>query len=748
MIRTVIIQPPLVQLNTPYPSGAYLSAFFKDFFSQEHIEGTTHWLDLSTELFHKIFCKDGLSLIFEQSENEALKLAQKMENQGDENSAFQLRRYVSESQNWSNWIDTIVSIVCPQSNSGREYVHEFVRSAHAPRGLRMENHLANLGRDVTADDSQILASLALADLADYVTAVYDKNFSLIRYAESLAVSAATFKQAESAIDSPILKNFFLPLLQEKISTLYPEKAQKTNEINLFCITIPFPGCFVSALATASYIRKTIPNALISFGGGYVNTELRNIQEKKIFDYCHVISYDKGYGSYMNLFKENFKLNGKQLYKIKYLFNDSIIEPLHESKAFAAAENQFVRSIIPDFSQIDFTRSPRLADDNNPMHRIWNDGAWIKAFMAYGCYWHRCAFCDTSLDYVNNYCATPIQKLYQGLSEQAQKAGVFGIHFVDEACPPAGLTQFALLNAASKNRHLTFWGNVRFEKTFTRDAADLLSYGGLTAVSAGIEIATSNGLLNINKGTDMENIVSACCAFKEAGILVHSYMIFGFWNQTEQDLMDSMETLRQLFAAGLLDSAFWHKFSLTLHSTVYREWLEGKHKDLIPLPAAKNQFAENALNFKGEEKSQKYSGPLNAALEAWMHGQKLNKPCQTWFPFKMPAPKIKSDFIDSLIQKYEQKRDLAFSQKPLPQSKFMWIGGKIILLPSKTAPQLCWSYMGDILYADVSPQNAQAICSLLNQMSPQNSGAQEYQQICKILPAKLFLQLRGKGLCRI
>ena len=247
---------------------------------------------------------------------------------------------------------------------------------------------------------------------------------------------------------------------------------------------------------------------------------------------------------------------------------------------------------------------------------------------------------------------------------------------------------------------------------------------------------------------MENIVSACCAFKEAGILVHSYMIFGFWNQTEQDLMDSMETLRQLFAAGLLDSAFWHKFSLTLHSTVYREWLEGKHKDLIPLPAAKNQFAENALNFKGEEKSQKYSGPLNAALEAWMHGQKLNKPCQTWFPFKMPAPKIKSDFIDSLIQKYEQKRDLAFSQKPLPQSKFMWIGGKIILLPSKTAPQLCWSYMGDILYADVSQQNAQAICSLLNQMSPQNSGAQEYQQICKILPAKLFLQLRGKGLCRI
>lgn len=715
---------------------------------EKHIEGSVQWLDLSTELFHRIFCKAGLSLIFEQTEKTALQMAQNMESQGDDNSAFQLRRYVSESQNWANWIDIIVSIVCPEKNSGREHVHEFVRSAHAPRGLRMENHLANLGRDVTVDDSQILASLALADLADYISAVYDNNFSLIRYAESLAVSTATFIQAENAINSPILKNFFVPLLQEKLSSVFSEKPQKSEDVNLFCITIPFPGCFVPALAAASHIRKTIPNSLIAFGGGYVNTELRNLHEKKIFNYCHFISYDKGYGSYLNLLDQNFNLNGQQFYKLKYLYNDALIEPIQESATFQAAENQYVRSIIPDFSQIDFTRSPRLADDNNPMHRIWNDGAWIKAFMAYGCYWHRCAFCDTSLDYVNNYCATPIQKLYQGLSEQAQKAGVFGIHFVDEACPPAGLAQFAMLNAASKQRKLTFWGNVRFEKTFTRDAADLLSYGGLTAVSAGIEIATSNGLLNINKGTDIENIVSACCAFKEAGILIHSYMIFGFWNQTEQDLIDSMETLRQLFAAGLLDSAFWHKFSLTLHSTVYREWLKGKHKDLIPLPASKNQFAENALNFKGEEKSQKYSAPLNTALEAWMHGQKLNKPCQTWFPFKMPAPKIKPDFIDSLIQKYEQKRDSAFFEKPLPQNKYVWLGGKVFTLPSKTSPQLCWSYMGDILYADVSPQTAESICTLLNDMSPSNTGAQEYQKICNIMPAKLFHQLRGKGLCKI
>ena len=94
MINTIIIQPPLVQLNTPYPSGAYLSSFFKTVYKDYKIQGTVKWLDLSTELFHEIFCRNGLSLIFEKSKKKALKLADNLESQGDDNSAFQLRRYV------------------------------------------------------------------------------------------------------------------------------------------------------------------------------------------------------------------------------------------------------------------------------------------------------------------------------------------------------------------------------------------------------------------------------------------------------------------------------------------------------------------------------------------------------------------------------------------------------------------------------------------------------------------------------
>ncbi len=749
MLNTVIIQPPLVQLNTPYPSGAYLQSFFKDQYKERNIQGKIKWFDLSNELFHSVFCKKGLAHIFSCSSKRALQIADSMEQEGDGDSAFELRRYVSLSEHWIKWIECIVSILCANNShlSGREFTHEFIRSAHAPRGARMERYLSKLGRDVGVDDSQILASLALADLADYITMCYDSNFALIRYAERLATSTAKFSDVIKGLKGSILIDFYEPLLKRKLSEF---EGQNT----LFCVSIPFPGCLESAVFTGEYIKKNFgKNAVVAFGGGYVNTELRTVKEKRLFDYCDFLSYDKGYGSYLQIFGKVQKdlfvkkaLDGTQIYNVKYLHNNSFVEPLLKSDEYRKKEIQIVKKTIPDFEGIDFKDYPRLADDNNPMHRIWNDGAWIKAYMAYGCYWHRCAFCDTSLDYVKSFCGTDIDSLYKGLCNQAKKVGVYGIHFVDEACPPVSMQRFALLNSLNTETPLTWWGNIRFEKTFSRDLAELLSYGGLTAVSGGIEIATGNGLDAVNKGTSIENIVSSCCAFKEAGILVHSYMIFGFWNQTEQDLINSMETLRQMFSNGLLDSAFWHKFSLTLHSTVYREYLEGKHPDLKPLPIPEGQFAENDIHFEGEKKSQKYSDSLNTALEYWMHGEKLNKSVETYFPFKMPKPTIESNFVEKLIQKYEQKRDSSYNELPKENQKYIWLGGKPVILCSNeknhSIVELCWSYMGEMHYFKIEKNIAEQFVELVKKGFAEGILG---SIIIKVSGAKLFKFLRGKGL---
>lgn len=781
MLNTLIIQPPLVQLNTPYPSGAYLLDFFNSLYEEKNVKGRVEWFDLSNSFFHKIFCKHGIAHIFNSTFEKALKLSSQYESQGDDNTAFHLRRFISQKEFWINWIDEIIAIVCSSNSkiSGREFAHEFIRSAHVPRGMRVENFLSNLNRDVSTDDAQILSSLALADLADYITMVYDQNFALIRYAEHLATSTAEFSETIEGLKAPSLNDFYKPLLLEKI-------ASYKNEPTLYCISVPFPGCFESALFSADLIRKECgDNAIIIFGGGYVNTELREISEKGIFDYCHILSYDKGYGSYIRLFdefinaacgiedekqcfnlKEAFEniFDSRKFYNFSYLKNGSVIIPLEkeneEYKVLYKKEHEYIRKITPDYSHIDFTKYPRLADDTNPMHRIWNDGAWLKAYIAHGCYWHRCAFCDTTLDYVKDYCLTDINLLYDSLCVQAEKTGVHGIHFVDEACPPVALQNFALKNMAVKSSNkipLTYWGNIRFEKTFDRDLADLLSAGGLTAVSAGIEIATGNGLSAVNKGTDMENIVNACCAFKEAGILIHSYMIFGFWSQSVQDLIDSMETLRQLFEAGLLDSAFWHKFTLTLHSTVYEEYKKGKYPELKILPQKKTQFAKNDLHFEGEEKSEKFSAPLNAALELWMHGEKLSKPVESYFPFKMPKPSIAKDYIASLIAKYEENRDRKFHKIPEQGSKekFVWLGGVPLLLDSsdKSKMQICWSYMGELLYADIEKSKVHEVVNILETISAKNYDSFDKEKfsaerIYSVLGKKLYKELRGKGLCSL
>ena len=214
----------------------------------------------------------------------------------------------------------------------------------------------------------------------------------------------------------------------------------------------------------------------------------------------------------------------------------------------------------------------------------------------------------------------------------------------------------------------------------------------------------------------------------------------------------METLRQLFAAGLLDSAFWHKFTLTLHSTVYQEWLDGKHQDLQPVPAPKTQFAENDIHWKGENKSQKYADGLNSALELWMHGEKLKKPVESYFQFRMPKPSIPQDFVDKLIEKYEKKRDSAFCEKPAAEKKYVWIGGKPVLLKSSGGIQLCWSYMGELLYADVQKEKSCEIIKLLEKIEAENFDSENVsftgKELNSVLGEKLFKSLRGKGLCAL
>lgn len=698
-MNILIITPPLVQLNAPYPSGAYLSSFFKS------LGYNTKWLDLNIDLIHEIFSQKGLTQLFSQTEHKALSMASNANSKGDKTTAYNIRRYILQSNLWINWIDDIKKILSDgNNNSTREICHKFLFSPTSPRGSRMENYINNLDREPNIDDCRNLASMALVDLANYIKIVFDKEFELVRYAASLTINENSFSEFEKKIFSPILKDFYSKILDTKINI---------QEETLVCISVPFAGTFASALWTGKWLKEKYgKKVFICIGGGFINTELREVQEIALGKYIDAISYDRGYGSYKNLIDYgvfNYPKN-ESIYKMT-LFDSKIIQAQNKNIEYEKFENKITESNIPDYSDIDFSKYPRVADDTNPMQRLWSDGSWVKAYLAHGCYWHRCAFCDTTLDYVSSYKMTAIENLYKGISTQLDEHKIYGIHFVDEAMPPKAMLKFADL-IQSENKNYSWWGNIRFEKTFSRDIADFLSSGGLIGVSGGIEIATGSGLDNINKGTDINTIVKACCAFKEAGVLIHAYMIYGYFGETEQDTINSMETLRQFFEAGLLDSCFWHKFVLTRHSRIYSEWKEGKYPNLKPIEKNNSSFfAKNGLHFEGENKLNKFADGLNASLSSWMHGENLSINVQNWFNFKTPAPSIPKNFIEKAIANYEKEKKSLWNKIP-EIKKLRWIGGPVI----KNNKELIWNYLQEEYNIKLPEENEKTQNEFLNALT--------------------------------
>ncbi len=833
-MNVVIIQPPIVQLNTAYPSGAYLKSFFK-------MEGhNAFWYELNICLFYKIFSKKGLAYIFDKSYGAALEKIKEAAVSGDDFTAKQLERYLSQRDEWCDWIETITGILCERRDfSGRELCHEFVFSPYVPRGMRMENYLENLDHALSIDDSLFLASLALADIADYIQFVFDKDFALVRYAESLTVSEKKFCDIEKSLTSPVLSHFYQEVLEEKfgegsdfckmvesgadlgkaplvsktafvkesgavegdllrkeVSTFGEDRAdlgkapfvskadfvkenvllsgdlpqkeadrflkeagdfvedepalgkaplvsktafvkgnvsvvgdllqkEATHEKILVCISIPFAGTFTPALYTAAFLKKRYGEKIfIAAGGGFVNTELRDIEDAAFGKYFDSISYDRGYGSYKKLF-ENHLSKKNQIYKMRFFDDGKILEPLWQDKETQVYENEITGQVAPDYSEIDFSIYPRMADDVNPMQRMWSDGSWMKAYLAHGCYWHKCDFCDVNLDYVCAYHLVDVEKIFNSLQKQCRQKGVYGIHFVDEALPLVALKKFAFLNCKSKNHSaapLTYWGNIRFEKFFNHDTAAFLSYSGLAGVSGGIEIARADGLDNIHKGVSLDSIVASCCAFKEAGILVHAYMIYGYWNESDLDTINSMETLRQFYKAGLLDSSFWHKFVLTRNSRIYGEYKQGMHKNLKPLENEDGGiFAKNTMHFKGEEKSEKFHDGLNAALENWMHGRALDKRVNKWFDFPTPEPTVSKSLVEDAILRYEEKKE-GEAKAAFVLEKLFYLGGRPLafsVAPLKT--KIVWYYMHEEFSMEVKLdlKEAEEFAASIYSLRPEN-----------------------------
>jgi len=616
--RILSLIPPMTQLNTPYPSTAYLTGFLRS----RGIDATQD--DIALKLVLELFSPAGLQEIHERVKA----IPPKKRSATLHCFADQFDRYLA----------TVTPAIAFLQGRDPSVGHRICGRNLLPEGPRfasLDVYIDEDGGDPLAwafgslgvqDKARHLATLYLNDLADVLREAVDARFEFVRYGESLARSQPTFEPLAKALAAP---PSMVDSTLEKLTILAVDR----NRPSIVLLSVPFPGSVYAAFRMAQAIKAHDPKIVIVLGGGWVNTELRELKEPRVFDYFDYVTLDDGERPILALLDyldgQRPRLNLVRTYarvdgKVRY-FNHS--EP----------DVPFAEVGTPTWDGLPLDRYLSLLDMLNPMHRLWSDGRWNKLTVAHGCYWKKCSFCDVSLDYIGRYDGAPAALLVDRIEKIIEETGQTGFHFVDEAAPPKALKALAD-ELQKRNRAISWWGNIRFEKSFTPELCNQLADSGCIAVSGGLEVASDRLLTLMKKGVSVDQVARVTRAFSDAGVLVHAYLMYGFPTQTVQDTVDALEYVRQLFAEGCIQSGFFHRFACTVHSPVGLNPAEYgiKLKALPPI-----SFATNDVEFidpTGVDHNS-LGQALNKALYNYMHGIGLDEDVRSWFSGKVPRTTV-------------------------------------------------------------------------------------------------------------
>ncbi len=626
-LKILSVIPPMTQLNTPYPSTAYLTGFLRSrgFAAVQE--------DLALALVLRLFSPDGLRALRERIQ--AVPAKQRTP------------RVQAFERHFERYLATIEAAVAFLQGRDPSIAHRIARRNFLPEGPRfepLEAYIDDEGGDPLAwafgalgvtDRARHFATLYLDDVADVLREAVDARFEFVRYAESLAQSQASFEPLALALAAN--ENLVGSTLREL--TL---DAVRRHAPDVVLVSAPFPGNVYGAFRIAQAIKAQYPAIVTVLGGGFVNTELRGLTEPRVFDYFDYVTLDDGERPLLALL-EHLNHERPQDRLLRTFLRDENGVRYVDAKE---PDIPFADAGTPTWDGLPLDRYLSLLDMLNPMHRLWSDARWNKLTVAHGCYWKKCSFCDVSLDYISRYEAIAATTMVDRIETIIAETGQTGFHFVDEAAPPKALKALAA-ELQKRNRAISWWGNIRFEKSFTSELCAELADSGCIAVSGGLEVASDRLLKLMQKGVSVEQVARVTHAFSDAGILVHAYLMYGFPTQTVQDTVDALEYVRQLFAAGCIQSGFFHRFACTVHSPV------GLHPEqygvrLKPLPEV--SFAKNDVGFidpTGVDHDA-LGIALNKALYNYMHGIGLEQDVRSWFSGNVPKTKVSRHYIDRAL----------------------------------------------------------------------------------------------------
>ncbi len=620
--RILSLIPPMTQLNTPYPSTAYLTGFLRSQGFNAHQE------DLALGLVLSFFTANGLT----QIQDAALA-------QPEAARSASVNYFLDYFERYQATIEPTITFL-----HGRDSTlsHRIASRGFLPEGPRFSALDAYddddsgdpvawaFGALGTHDRARHYATLYLNDLADVLRHAVDERFEFVRYAESLAGSQPTFDPLAHALAAA-------PTLVDTRLQSLTQAAIERHQPQLVLLSVPFPGSVYAAFRIAQTIKQKTPQIKIVLGGGFVNTELRELTDPRVFDYVDFITLDAGERPLLALIEHlQGRRSAERLVRTFIRNAENKLQYQH----WLEPDVPFEEIGTPTWVGLPLDRYLSLLDMLNPMHRLWSDGRWNKLTIAHGCYWKKCSFCDVSLDYISRYETASASLLVDRIEQIVAETGQTGFHFVDEAAPPKILKALAD-ELIRRNVTISWWGNIRFEKTFTPELAELLADSGCIAMSGGLEVASDRLLKLMQKGVSVEQVAQVTRGFTEAGILVHAYLMYGFPTQTVQDTVDALEYVRQLFENGCIQSGFFHRFTCTVHSPVGKDPAAYgiTLQRLPPISFAKNDVA--FIDPTGVDHDLLGQG-LRKAIYNYMHGIALDDDVRNWFDLprgQVPKPSV-------------------------------------------------------------------------------------------------------------
>ena len=617
-----LITPPFTQLNTPYPATAYI----KGFLNTKGIPSVQ--ADLGIEVTLAMFNKEGLTKLFKAIKSKEWELSPNYE------------RILALENNYINTIDQVILFLQGKLDTIAHLICSRTFLPESEAFDQMDDLDWAFGAMGKQDKAKHIATMYLEDLGNLIKETIDPHFGFSRYAESLGRSANTFDELYAALNAPTtyLDTILLEILEQHIKKVQPK---------LVCISVPFPGNLYTSLRCGQWIKQHHPTIKVAMGGGFANTELRSLSDPRVFEFYDFITLDDGETPIELLIHHiDVKIQVQDLKRCFTLLN-GVVTYINESIQSDYKQHQLG---TPDYDGLWLDQYISVIELVNPMHSLWSDGRWNKLTMAHGCYWGKCTFCDISLDYIKTYEPATASLLADRMELMIAQTGQNGFHFVDEAAPPALMKALAI-EIIKRKLVVSWWANVRFEKSFTQDLCLLLKASGCIAVSGGLEVASDRLLELIQKGITVAQVARVSKHFNDAGIMVHAYLMYGFPTQTVQETVDSLEMVRQLFETGVLKSAFWHLFTMTAHSPV---GLAPEKYKVKKVSDTVGSFANNDIaHIDASGANHEIFGyGLKKAILNYMHGACYDFPLQKWFEFKIPKTSIAPNYIQTELDAVE------------------------------------------------------------------------------------------------